>query len=223
MDESSKEMRTYSSTEEIAHALTHGMAVLASIVGLAVMVGLASIHGTAVHISAVSIYGGSLILLYTASTVYHSIPIASVRPLLLMLDHAAIYVLIAGSYTPFALIALENHNGWWLFAIVWGLAIVGVIFKLFYTGRFDKLSVGLYLAMGWLVVFYAQPLLDTVPSGGLVLLLAGGLAYSAGTVFYLWRSLRFNHTMWHLFVILGSVLQFLAVVLFVIPRSAGSP
>ncbi len=212
--------RAYSLSEEIAHAVTHGLAAVASIVALAVMVALASLHGSALHVAAVSIYGGSLILLYTASTLYHSIPIASARRVLHVLDHAAIYVLIAGSYTPFALISLEGSTRWWLFGVIWALATAGVIFKLFFTGRFDRLSVALYLAMGWLVVIFAKPVMAAVPSGGLVLLAAGGLAYSLGALFYLWRSLRFNHAIWHLFVIAGSLLQFLAVLLYVIPRPA---
>lgn len=210
--------RAYSLNEEIAHAVTHGLAAVASIVALAVMVALASLHGTALHVTAVSIYGGSLILLYTASTLYHSIPIDSARRVLHVLDHAAIYVLIAGSYTPFALISLEGSTRWWLFGVIWALATAGVVFKLFFTGRFDRVSVGLYLAMGWLVVIFAEPVMAAVPTGGLVLLAAGGLAYSLGAVFYLWRSLRFNHTIWHLFVIAGSLLQFLAVLFYVIPR-----
>ncbi len=212
--------RAYSPSEEIAHAVTHGLAAVASIVALAVMVALASLHGSVLHVIAVSIYGASLILLYTASTLYHSIPLESARRVLHVLDHAAIYVLIAGSYTPFALISLEGSTGWWLFGVIWALATAGVVFKLFFTGRFDRLSVALYLAMGWLVVIFAKPVIAAVPTGGLVLLAAGGLAYSLGAIFYLWQSLRFNHTIWHLFVIAGSVLQFLAVLLYVIPRPA---
>ncbi len=217
---SSLGQRAYSLNEEIAHAVTHGLAAVASIVALAVMVALASLHGSALHVTAVSIYGGSLILLYTASTLYHSIPLEGARRVLHVLDHAAIYVLIAGSYTPFALISLEGSTRWWLFGVIWALATAGVVFKLFFTGRFDRVSVALYLAMGWLVVIFAQPVMAAVPTGGLVLLAAGGLAYSLGAIFYLWRSLRFNHTIWHLFVIAGSLLQFLAVLLYVIPRPA---
>ena len=209
--------RAYSLSEEVAHAVTHGVAAVASIVALAVMVAMASVHGTALHVAAVSIYGGSLILLYTASTLYHSIPVETARRVLKTLDHAAIYVLIAGSYTPFALISLEGSTGWWLFALIWSLATAGVVFKLFFTGRFDKLSVALYLAMGWLVVLFAGPVMDAVPTGGLVLLAAGGLAYSFGTIFYLWNRLPHNHTIWHLFVVAGSALQFFAVLFYVIP------
>lgn len=211
------QLRSYSMNEEIAHAVTHGIAAVASIVGLAVLVAYAILNGQILHVVAVSIYGGSLILLYTASTLYHSIPIASAKRVLHTLDHASIYVLIAGSYTPFALIALDGATRWWLFGIVWSLAAAGVIFKLFFTGRFDKLSLVLYLAMGWLVVAFAKPVLAAVPLDGLLWLAAGGLAYTVGALFYAWRSLPWNHTIWHLFVMLGSVLQFLAVLWFVIP------
>lgn len=214
-----KPKRDYSTAEEIAHAVTHGLAAVASIVALVVMVGLASVHGSALHVTAVSVYGGSLILLYTASTLYHSISVPSAQKFLHTLDHAAIYLLIAGSYTPFALITLEGKLGWWLFGIVWAMATAGVIFKLFFTGRFDKISVALYLAMGWLVVFFGKSVLAALPTGGLILLAAGGLSYSIGAIFYLWRSLPYNHTIWHVFVVGGSVLQFLAVLYYVIPRS----
>lgn len=212
--------RTYSMNEEIAHGVTHGVGAVASIVGLAVMVAYAMLHGTALHVAAVSIYGGSLILLYTASTLYHSIPIPSAKRVLHTLDHAAIYILIAGSYTPFALISLQGATRWWLFGLIWSLALAGVIFKLFFTGRFDKLSVSLYLVMGWLVVAFADSVIEAVPLKGLIWLAAGGVAYTVGAGFYLWRSLPWNHTIWHLFVMLGSVLQYLGVLWFVIPREA---
>ncbi len=221
-DSSFTEYRDYSVAEEVAHSVTHGIAAVASIVALVVMVALATLYGSALHVAAVSIYGASLILLYTSSTLYHAIPIESARRVLHTLDHAAIYVLIAGSYTPFALISLEGPTGWWLFGIIWTLAVAGVIFKLFFTGRFDKMSVGLYLAMGWLVVLFGDQVLEALPLGGVILLAAGGLSYSIGAIFYLWRSLQYNHTIWHVFVVGGSLLQFLAVLLYVIPGPDGA-
>ncbi|RZO84997.1 MAG: hemolysin III family protein [Oceanococcus sp.] len=209
--------RPYTINEKIAHAVSHGVAAVASIVGLAVLVAYASLYGSMLHVVAVSIFGGSLILLYTASTLYHSIPIPAAEPVLHTLDHAAIYVLIAGTYTPFALVCLEGAVRWWLFGLVWSMALAGVIFKLFFTGRFDKLSVGLYLAMGWLVVAFAKPVLEAVPLAGLAWLAAGGVSYTVGAAFYLWRSLPYNHTIWHVFVVLGSVLQYLAVLWYVVP------
>lgn len=219
-DHSPVEHRVYLPVEELAHALSHGIGAVASIVALVVMVALAAVHGGVLHVVAVSIYGASLILLYTASTLYHSIPHPRARKALHTFDHAAIYILIAGSYTPFALITLEGPTGWWLFAIIWSLAAAGVVFKLFFTGRFDRVSVGLYLAMGWLVVLFGRPVLESLPLGGIILLAAGGLAYSLGAIFYLWRSLPFNHTVWHVFVLAGSVLQFLAVLFYVVPGAA---
>lgn len=208
---SSRQMRAYSLNEEMAHAVSHGLGAVASIVGLVVLVALASLYGKTVHIVAVSLFGGSLILTYTASTLYHSIPIAAAQRILHTLDHASIYVLIAGSYTPFALISLSGPTGWWLFGIVWTLALAGVIFKLFFTGRFHGLSLGLYLAMGWLVVLFAKPVIASVPMPALILLALGGLSYTLGALFYARRSLHFNHAIWHVFVLLGSTLHFFAV------------
>jgi hemolysin III len=203
--------REYTLTEEVSHGVTHGVAAIASIVGLVVLAVSTASSGELSHLVAVSIFGGSMILMYTASTLYHSIPNPGAQRILHVLDHAAIYVLIAGTYTPYALIGLQGATGWWLFGIIWSLALLGVVFKLFFTGRFDKLSVGLYLAMGWLVVGFAKPIMQTVDADVIWLAAAGGLAYSLGVVFYLWRSLPHNHTVWHLFVIFGSVLQYLSV------------
>lgn len=210
--------RSYSIWEEAAHAISHGLAAVASVVALTVMVAMATLHGAVQHVVAVSVYGASLILLYTASTLYHSIPLPRARKVLHTLDHAAIYILIAGSYTPFALVALDDSSRWWLLGIVWTMATLGVIFKLFFTGRFDKVSVGLYLAMGWLVVFFAEPVMAALSAQGLMWLAAGGVAYTIGAGFYLWRGLKHNHTIWHLFVVAGSVLQFMAVWTDVIPH-----
>ena len=207
----------YSLAEEIANSLTHGLGALASIVGLVVLVATAVLHGNATHVTAVSIYGGSLVLLYTASTLYHSIPIPAAKKVLKVLDHSAIYVLIAGTYTPFALVSLEGPARWTLFTTIWVLAAAGILFKLFFTGRLEKLSVAIYLAMGWCVVAFADPVLAAVPTQALWLMLAGGLAYSGGVVFYLWERLRFNHAIWHLFVMSGSLLHFFAVLWFVLP------
>ena len=215
--------RPYSINEKIAHAVSHGVAAVASIVGLAVLVAYASLYGSMLHVVAVSVFGGSLILLYTASTLYHSIPIPAAEPVLHTLDHAAIYVLIAGTYTPFALVCLEGAARWWLFGLVWSMAVAGVIFKLFFTGRFDKLSVALYLAMGWLVVAFAKPVMEAVPLAGLAWLAAGGISYTVGAGFYLWRNLPYNHTIWHVFVVLGSVLQYLAVLWYVVPGPPSAP
>ncbi|MBY8966342.1 hemolysin III family protein [Algiphilus sp.] len=209
----------YSLGEEIAHSVTHGLGVVASIVGLCVLVAFAALHGGATEIVAAAVFGSTLILLYTASTLYHSIPLPQTKSVLRVIDHASIYLLIAGTYTPFTLITLAGPWGWSLFGIVWGLAALGVAFKLFYTGRFEALSLIIYVAMGWCGVVAAQPLLDALPLPGLWLLLAGGLAYTGGVVFYAMKRLRYHHAIWHLFVLAGSVLHYFAVLLYVIPRA----
>ncbi|MHA7835169.1 MAG: PAQR family membrane homeostasis protein TrhA [Algiphilus sp.] len=209
----------YSLREEIAHSVTHGLGVVASIVGLCVLVAFAALHGGPTEIAASAVFGSTLILLYTASTLYHSIPLPQTKSVLRVIDHASIYLLIAGTYTPFTLITLAGPWGWSLFGIVWGLAALGVAFKLFYTGRFEALSLIIYVAMGWCGVVAAQPLLDALPLPGLWLLLAGGLAYTGGVVFYAMKRLRYHHAIWHLFVLAGSVLHYFAVLLYVIPRA----
>lgn len=209
----------YSLGEEIAHSVTHGLGVVASIVGLCVLVVFAALHGGPTEIVAAAVFGSTLILLYTASTLYHSIPLPQTKSVLRVIDHASIYLLIAGTYTPFTLITLAGPWGWSLFATVWSLAAVGVAFKVFYTGRFEALSLIIYLAMGWCGVVAARPMLDTLPVPGLWLLLAGGLAYTGGVAFYAMKRLRYHHAIWHLFVLAGSVLHYFAVLLYVIPRA----
>jgi hemolysin III len=207
----------YSHAEEIANSVTHGFGMLLAIGGLAVLVGFASVHGNAWHITACSIFGVTLILSYAASTLYHSIPLPGAKRVLRLVDHAAIYLLIAGTYTPFTLINLRGPWGWSLFGTIWGIAILGVVLKVTVRGRVAGLSTALYLAMGWIIVIAAKPLLGSVAFGGLVLLLLGGLAYSAGIIFYAWEKLPYNHAIWHLFVLAGSFCHFFAILLYVIP------
>ena len=209
----------YSLGEEIAHSVTHGLGVLLSIIGLCVLVAYSALHGEAIHIVASAVFGGTLILLYTASTLYHSIPLPRTKSVLRVIDHASIYLLIAGTYTPFTLITLQGPWGWSLFGVVWSLAAIGVTFKLFHTGRFEVLSLIIYVAMGWCGVIAVKPLLAAMEPGGLWLLLAGGLAYTGGVAFYLMERLRYHHAIWHLFVLAGSVLHYFAVLLYVIPQS----
>jgi len=159
------------------------------------------------------------VLLFLCSTLYHSVPHARSKAVLKRLDHCAIYLLIAGTYTPFTLVTLHGVWGWSLFAFTWGLAIVGVLFKLVATGRYEKLSVSVYLLMGWCVLAAIKPLYHALPTGGLLLLLAGGLSYSGGVAFYTWQSLRYHHAIWHVFVLAGSMLHFFAVLVYVIPSA----
>lgn len=209
----------YSVREEIAHSVTHGLGVVLAIIGLCVLVAVAALHGGPVHIAASAVYGGTLILLYTASTLYHSIPLPRTKSVLRVIDHVSIYLLIAGTYTPYTLIALEGRWGWSLFALVWSLAALGIVFKLFFTGRLEKLSLLIYIAMGWCGVVAARPLLQIMEPAGLWLLLAGGLAYTGGVVFYVMRRLPYHHAIWHLFVLAGSVLHYFSVLLYVLPRT----
>jgi hemolysin III len=212
--------KLYTLGEEVAHALTHGLGVVLAIVGLTVMVARAALYGTTVHIVGASIFGATLVLMYTASTLYHSIPLPRAKQVLRIIDHSTIYLLIAGTYTPLTLVTLNGSAGMAVFATVWGLAAVGVVFKIFATGRFEKLSLGIYLGMGWCVLLVIKPLVQTMELGGLVLLIAGGLAYTGGVAFYAMDDRKYFHAIWHAFVLAGSVLQYFAVLFYVIPGPA---
>jgi hemolysin III len=207
----------YSLGEEIAHAVTHGIGIVLSIAGLVVLVAFASLHGNAWHITSSSIYGATLILLYTASTLYHGIPQPRVKRVLRRIDHAAIFLLIAGTYTPYTLVNLRGEWGWTLFGLVWGFAILGVLLEALVKQRIKWLSISLYLGLGWLVVIAIKPLIENVATGGLILLLAGGLCYSLGVIFYLWKRLAYHHAVWHLFVMAGSLLHFFSILFYVLP------
>lgn len=214
------DITSYSNGEEIAHTITHGIGVLLSIGGLVLLVAYSTLYGDKWHIISSSIYGATLILLYTSSTLYHGIPHPDAKRVLRQFDHAAIFLLIAGTYTPFTLVNLRGNWGWTLFGLVWGLAIVGMLLELATRQRYPRLSLALYLGLGWLVVIAIEPMLENVNSGGLVLLLAGGLSYSLGVIFYVRKQLAYHHAIWHVFVLAGSILHFLAVFFYVIPGSA---
>ena len=181
------------------------------------LVGFASVHGNAWHVTACSIFGVTLILSYASSTLYHSIPLPGVKRILKVIDHAAIYLLIAGTYTPFTLISLRGPWGWSLFGTIWGMALLGIFLKATMLGKIAGISTAIYLAMGWIVVVAVKPMLGAVEPGGLVLLLLGGLAYSFGVIFYAWEKLPYNHAIWHLFVLAGSACHFFAILFYVIP------
>jgi hemolysin III len=207
----------YSIAEEIAHAITHGVGILLSIAALTILVAFAALRGDAWHIVSCSIYGSSLVLLYTASTLYHALPAPRAKGVFRTLDHAAIYVLIAGTYTPFTLVNLRGGWGWTLFGVAWGLAIFGVVLEAVAKPRVRILSLVLYLGLGWMAAIAVKPLFDSVAVGGLVLMLLGGLAYTGGVVFYCWERLPYNHAIWHIFVLAGSVFHYFAVLFYVIP------
>lgn len=207
----------FSLGEQIAHGVSHGIGIVLAIAGLAVLAAFATSRGDAWHVATTGVYGTTLVLLYIASTLYHSIPIARAQRVLRILDHAAIYLLIAGTYTPFTLVVLRGAWGWALFAFVWLCAIVGIVAKSLALPRFRVLSVVSYLVMGWCVVVAAEPLAERLPAGGIALLVSGGLCYTCGLVFFAWKSLPFHHFVWHLFVLAGSVLHYFAVLFYVIP------
>lgn len=209
----------YSVREEIAHSAIHGLGAALSVAGLIALVLTASRTGDVWNIASSAVFGVTLILLYVASTLYHSIPSARAKAVLRMLDHAAIYLLIAGTYTPFTLISLRGPWGWTLFAMIWGLALLGIVLKVTAMGRFRGLSLALYLGMGWLVVVALKPLIAAVGQGGLLLLVLGGLSYTLGVAFYVWRRLPYHHAVWHVFVLAGSVFHFFAILLYVAPHS----
>lgn len=205
------------SVEEVANTITHGIGLLLSIVGLVVLLVLAALRGTAWHIVACSIYGATLICLYTASTLYHAVISPRVKRALRIFDHSAIYLLIAGTYTPFLLVSLRGPWGWSLFGVIWGLALAGVLFKFWFVERFVILSTAVYIAMGWLVVIAAKPVITHVPFTTLIWLLAGGLAYTGGVIFFAAKRIPYSHAIWHLFVLAGSICHYFAVLSAVIP------
>lgn len=208
----------YSIGEEIANAITHGVAALLSIAGLAVLVGFAvAFSGSPRVIVGVSIFGASMIFLYTASTLYHAIPNKRAKKVLQVLDHSMIYVLIAGSYTPFCLITLNGVTGWILLGAVWSIAIAGISLQHVLMKSSDWINCLLYLAMGWLALFVIEPLMNQLDAAGLWLLVGGGLAYSLGVIFYIWERLPYSHAIWHVFVFAGTALQFFSILLYVIP------
>jgi len=204
--------------EEIANAVTHGLGLLASLVGLPILVLAAAARGERMAIIGASVFGATLIALYAASTLYHAIPHPTLKQKLRVVDHAAIYCLIAGTYTPFTLGVLHGTWGWSLFGIVWTLAAIGVLFKLKFGPRFQRASTAMYIAMGWVIIIALKPLLQSVPTAGLTLLAAGGLLYTGGCVFYLARK-SWSHPVWHLFVMGGSACHYFAVLWYSSPVS----
>ena len=206
--------------EEVANSVTHGLGLLASIVGVVVLITLAAERGEAWHVVSAAVYGATLVSLYAASTLYHSLKVTKARDVLRLLDHCAIYLLIAGTYTPITLVSLRGGWGWALFGAVWVLAVAGIFFKVFATGRFGYLSTVAYVLMGWICIIALKPILLLLSPGAIALLLAGGISYTAGTLFYSWERIPYSHAVWHLFVIAGSVCHYLAIALYVLTPSA---
>ena len=197
--------------EEIANSVSHGVGFVAALAAIPILVVSAANRGGVGDILGGAVFGGALAVLYLASSLYHALPRGTVKQTLRKLDHSAIFLLIAGTYTPFTLGVLGGAWGWALFGLVWGIAAIGISLKLFAGTQHTRLSVGLYIVMGWMVLIAAQPLVEKVPGWGITLLVAGGLAYTVGVVFYAAPRLRYAHFVWHLFVLTGSTCHFLAV------------
>ena len=209
----------FSRGEEIAHAITHGIGALGSVVALVLLVVRAVQHGGARLIVGVSIFGSTMILLYLASTLYHALTPPKAKRVFELMDHAAIYLLIAGSYTPFTLAVLGGGWGWSLFGMSWAMAVAGIIYEVVFLRPSKKLSLLFYLLMGWLMIIAIKPLANVLPPQALVWIGAGGLAYTGGAVFYAWRGFPYNHAVWHVCVLIGSTCHFFSVLLYVIPAS----
>ncbi len=203
--------------EEIANSITHGIGAVFGVTALTIMVAVAATSGDVWGVVGASIFGATLVLLYTASTLYHAITAPRAKNVLRILDHSAIFLLIAGTYTPITLVSLRGPWGWSLFGAVWGLALAGVLIEATPLRRLPAISLVLYLTMGWAIVVAARPIAAAMASGGLTLLIVGGLSYTLGLTFYGWRRLPYSHAIWHLFVLAGSTCHVLAVVLYVLP------
>lgn len=212
-----KAIKYYSPLEEKINIYSHATGLIFSIAALALLVVRASLYGNAWHIVSFSIFGASLIILYAASTSYHSAKKETIRRRLKINDHASIYVLIAGTYTPFTLVTLNGVLGWVIFGISWGLALTGIILKMFFTGKFSLLSTLMYILMGWAIIFAIKPLIHNFSAEGLFWLTTGGVAYTVGAIIYSIKKIKFNHAVFHMFVLLGSICHFVAVYFYVLP------
>lgn len=204
--------------EEISNSITHGIAALLSIAALVLLIVFSSIQGNPWYIVSFTVYGSTLVILYTISTLYHSFPKGATKNIFEILDHSSIFLLIAGTYTPFTLVSLRGPLGWTIFGIVWGLAAVGIVFKIFFVKRFVILSTLLYIVMGWMIVIPIKNLVAVLPKTSLVFLVVGGILYTIGTIFYIKRKLPYHHAIWHIFVVGGSVFHFFAILELLQPK-----
>lgn len=201
-------------SEERWNAITHAVGFMLSIPALVFLILRGIRHGSTAAVVSFTIFGASMLLLFLMSTLLHSMP-AKLKEFFSILDHSAIYVLIAGTYTPFLLVTLKGALGWTLFGIIWGLTLFGILFKIFFIHRYEKASLALYIIMGWLIIIAIKPLYEQLPAAGFWLLVIGGVFYTAGSVFYMWRRIPYNHAIWHLFVIAGSTAMYFSVLLYV--------
>jgi hemolysin III len=207
----------YSPVEEMINIYSHALGIVLSIAALVLLVVRASQYGDVWHIVSFSVFGASLIILFSASTIYHSAKDEIVRARLRVVDHASIYILIAGTYTPFTLVTLSGTTGWVIFGVSWGMALSGIVLKIFYTGRFELLSTLLYVFMGWIIIFAVQPLVNALSTAGLYWLIGGGIAYTVGAILYAIKRIKFNHAIFHVFVLAGAACHFIAVYFYVLP------
>ena len=207
----------YSPVEEITNIISHAIGFILGIVALVFLVTYASRHGNAWHIVSFSIFGSSLIILYGASTFYHSTKKPELRSRLRIFDHASIYILIAGTYTPFTLVTLNGPIGWSIFGTAWGLALTGIILKLFFTGKYNLISTLMYVVMGWIIIFAIKPVFNILPLEGFLWLVAGGMAYTTGAILYSIKKIKFNHAIFHVLVLIGSTCHFVSVFFYVLP------
>ncbi|GIO96280.1 hemolysin III family protein [Paenibacillus lautus] len=208
---------TYPRREEIANAITHGIGAALSVAALVLLIVFSSLKGTAWHVVSFTIYGSTMLLLYLSSTLVHGLRDGKAKDFFEFMDHSSIYLFIAGTYTPFLLVAIRGTLGWSLFGIVWGIALFGVVFKAFFVKKFLFLSTIFYIAMGWLIVIAWNPLTAVVAPQGMNLLAIGGVLYTLGTIFYVWRGFPYHHAIWHLFVLAGSILHFFAILIYLLP------
>jgi hemolysin III len=215
--DTSQNHKLYTIGEEIANGITHGVGAGLSIAGLTVLVVLAAIYGDVWRVVSFSIYGSTLIILYLASTLYHSFQHPQAKRILRIIDHASIYLLIAGTYTPFLLVSMRGAWGWTLLVLIWGLALLGVGFKALFADRFQKLSLLAYIFMGWLSVVVLKEALVSIPTGGVLLVAIGGVVYTVGVIFYVWKKLPYSHAIWHVFVLGGSMCHYFAVLFYLLP------
>ncbi|MEK4969778.1 hemolysin III family protein [Cytobacillus sp. FSL R7-0696] len=205
------ETHIFSKGEEIANAIVHGIGALLSIAALVILTVFSSLYGTAWHIVSFVLFGTTMVILYFSSTLLHSLPAGKAKDVFEILDHSSIYFFIAGTFTPFLFITVKGPLGWTLFGLVWGLAIAGTVFKCFFVKKFLVFSTLLYVLMGWLIIFAWEPLVTHLPKQGMIFLIIGGVLYTAGSIFYVWRGFKYHHALWHVFILAGSIMHFFAV------------
>lgn len=211
-------LKFYTKGEELANVITHGVGTFLALVGLVLLILFSKNYGDPWYIASFTVYGISLVVLYTESTLYHGIKNIKIKSLFRIFDHSSIFLLIAGTYTPFTLTVLRGKVGWTIFITVWTLAVAGIIMKFFFVGRFKVLSTLMYIAMGWMIVFAIKPLMAVLPQYGLMLLFIGGILYTVGAVLYLFDKIPYNHAVWHIFVLAGSACHFFCILFYLFPK-----